>query len=66
MGTVTTSTADAPALIALDWGTSTLRAYLLGRDGSVLAQRSEPWGIMHLGGRPFADVYREVRLALGL
>lgn len=59
MGTVTTSTADAPALIALDWGTSTLRAYLLGCDGRVLAQRSEPWGIMQLGGRPFADVSRE-------
>ena len=50
---------EAPALIALDWGTSTLRAYLLAGDGRVLDQRSEPWGIMQVGGRPFADVYRD-------
>jgi 2-dehydro-3-deoxygalactonokinase len=35
-------------LIALDWGTSVLRAYLLGEDGVVLEERSRPWGIMHL------------------
>ncbi|PUA16432.1 2-dehydro-3-deoxygalactonokinase [Glaciimonas sp. PCH181] len=35
-------------LIALDWGTSSLRAYRLGYRGEVLEQRSFPWGIMHL------------------
>jgi len=43
-------------LIALDWGTSALRAYLLGDDGAVLDTRSEAWGIMQLpsGGFPAA------------
>ncbi len=59
MGTVTTSAADTPALIALDWGTSTLRAYLVAANGGVLAQRSWNGGIMKLGERRFGDVYRE-------
>jgi 2-dehydro-3-deoxygalactonokinase len=52
-------------LIALDWGTSALRAYLLGTDGVVLASRAEAWGIMRLpsGGFPaaFAAVTDEWR-----
>ena len=39
-------------LIALDWGTSSLRAYKLGRDGQVLEQRSLASGIMHLPSEP--------------
>ena len=35
-------------LIALDWGTSSLRAYKLGPAGRVLEQRSLATGIMHL------------------
>ena len=35
-------------LIALDWGTTSLRAYKLGRDGQVLEQRSLASGIMQL------------------
>jgi 2-dehydro-3-deoxygalactonokinase len=35
-------------LIALDWGTSSLRAYRMGADGQVLEVRPLPWGIMHL------------------
>jgi len=35
-------------LIALDWGTTSLRAYRLGDDGVVLDNRSLPWGIMNL------------------
>lgn len=31
-------------LIALDWGTSSLRAYKLGAGGEVLEQRSLPLG----------------------
>ena len=34
-------------LIALDWGTSSLRAYLL-EDGKVVDQRQSPFGIQHL------------------
>jgi 2-dehydro-3-deoxygalactonokinase len=39
---------SAARLVALDWGTSSLRAFLLGADGRVLAQRQQPWGIQHL------------------
>lgn len=39
-------------LIALDWGTSSLRAYKLGSAGVVLEQRAQAWGIMHLPSEP--------------
>ncbi|MBB3104620.1 2-dehydro-3-deoxygalactonokinase [Azomonas macrocytogenes] len=39
---------DTPYLIGLDWGTSSLRAYLLGEGGRVLQTRAEPWGILHV------------------
>ncbi|MCQ8278196.1 2-dehydro-3-deoxygalactonokinase [Acetobacteraceae bacterium KSS8] len=47
---------NAAALIALDWGTSSLRAFLLAADGAVLEQRHRPWGISSLpeGGYPAA------------
>lgn len=35
-------------LIALDWGTSSLRAYRLGAAGRVLELRTSPWGVMKL------------------
>jgi 2-dehydro-3-deoxygalactonokinase len=35
-------------LIAFDWGTSSLRAYLFGARGQVLGTRNLPWGIMKL------------------
>lgn len=40
--------AIATRLIALDWGTTSLRAYRLGKDGAVLDKRGLPWGIMNL------------------
>jgi 2-dehydro-3-deoxygalactonokinase len=49
-----------PRLIALDWGTSSLRAFLMGDDGVVLDTHAAPMGIMQVaeGGFPaaFADV----------
>ncbi len=39
-------------LIALDWGTSSLRAYKLGPGGVVLDQRALASGIMHLPSEP--------------
>ncbi|MDI2591331.1 2-dehydro-3-deoxygalactonokinase [Pseudomonas sp. 681] len=39
-------------LIALDWGTTSLRAYKLGADGLVLEQRSLSSGIMQLPKTP--------------
>ena len=50
----------APRLIALDWGTSTLRAYLLGAEGEVLESRSEPWGIMHLPGGGYEAAFEAI------
>ncbi|HEU4722997.1 MAG TPA: 2-dehydro-3-deoxygalactonokinase [Gemmatimonadaceae bacterium] len=50
----------APRLIALDWGTTSLRAYLLGEDGVVLDRRAEPAGILQVPGRDFAGAFRTV------
>ena len=49
-----------PRLVALDWGTTALRAYLLGDAGVVLDRRSEPLGILQTPGRDFAGVYHAV------
>ncbi|AMP01848.1 2-keto-3-deoxy-galactonokinase family protein [Collimonas arenae] len=35
-------------MIALDWGTSSLRAYRLGTGGQTLEMRALPWGVMQL------------------
>ncbi|MCE1193777.1 MAG: 2-dehydro-3-deoxygalactonokinase [Acidovorax sp.] len=43
----------ATRLIALDWGTSALRAFRLGGSGEVLETRHRPWGILSLP--PAAD-----------
>lgn len=42
-------------MIAVDWGTSSLRAYLLDASGAVLDQRRSSDGILACQGR-FADV----------
>jgi 2-dehydro-3-deoxygalactonokinase len=43
-------------LIGLDWGTSSLRAYLYDSDGKVVATREHAWGVRQLpeGGFPAA------------
>ena len=43
---------ETPVLIALDWGTSSLRAYAMGADGAVLATRRSEHGVMHLPSGP--------------
>ena len=50
------ATPQQTALIALDWGTSALRAWRVSETGTVIASRREEWGIMHLpqGGFPAA------------
>jgi 2-dehydro-3-deoxygalactonokinase len=45
----------APHLIALDWGTSNLRASLLDGAGAVLGTRSAAAGVMAVQERRFAD-----------
>lgn len=55
---------ETPALIGLDWGTSSLRAYLFDVSGRVLDSRHSACGIMHLpkpresGG--FDDVFESI------
>jgi len=48
------------ALIALDWGTSSLRAWLLDAHGQVLDQRAERQGIMQIADGDFARVYHDL------
>ena len=45
---MTTGLPARAALIALDWGTSSLRAYRLDAAGRTLDTRHLPWGIMRL------------------
>lgn len=52
--------AAQPALIGLDWGTSSLRGYLLSMDGSVLAAVTRPWGIQHLPAGGFPEAFTAV------
>lgn len=51
-------------LIALDWGTSSLRAYRLGAAGETLEERSLPLGVMQLDGSE-ADFERALEKACG-
>jgi 2-dehydro-3-deoxygalactonokinase len=42
-------------MIAVDWGSSSLRAWRLGDDGAILEQRRADLGVMHCDGR-YAEV----------
>jgi len=61
-------------LIALDWGTSSLRAYLLDDGGAIIDVRQRPWGVRNLPDGGFdaalADITRDwprcVRIAAGM
>lgn len=44
--------ASTPCLVALDWGTSSLRAFGFDTGGQVLEMRQRPWGIMNLPPAP--------------
>lgn len=47
-GTSQKHLSENPVLLALDWGTSSLRAYLMSATGTVLDMRHAPRGILHL------------------
>ena len=49
-----------PALIALDWGTTSLRAYLLDENGNTLAKQSAPLGILKIPGNDFDAAFEEI------
>lgn len=57
-GTPIMSTAD-PSLIALDWGTTSLRAYLLGTRGEVLDRAEAPCGVMQLPREGFQAAFEQ-------
>jgi 2-dehydro-3-deoxygalactonokinase len=48
-----------PSLIALDWGTTSLRAYLLDDDGIALDTRASSAGIMKLPAGGFDQAFEE-------
>jgi 2-dehydro-3-deoxygalactonokinase len=47
------SSPNKPALIAIDWGTTNLRAYLLDAQGNPIESRSTPGGIMSVENAQF-------------
>lgn len=51
---VMTNIAEAQ-LIALDWGTTSARAYLMGRDGDTVAERNSSLGIMEVAAKTKAE-----------
>lgn len=54
------SAVSEAALIGLDWGTSSFRAYLIGNDGRVLEQVSAAQGIMAIKDRDFEGAFRSL------
>jgi len=52
-----------PVLLALDWGTSSLRGFLMGPGGAILQTRGLPYGIQKLpqpGLDGFEQAFREI------
>lgn len=52
-----------PVLLALDWGTSSLRGFLMAADGAILRTRTLPYGIQKLpqpGIDGFEQAFKEV------
>lgn len=47
-------------MIGLDWGTSSLRAYLMGPDGAWLDHRQRPWGVRALPSDGFAGALDDI------
>ena len=48
--------ASKPALIGVDWGTSSLRAFLIGTQGEVIEGVSSSEGIMQISKNSFEAV----------
>lgn len=49
-----------PVLIALDWGTTSARAYQVSRDGEVVAQRTLASGVQKMGTQGFPDAFAQL------
>lgn len=60
--TVPDANSADPSLIALDWGTTSLRAYLFDAHGALIDTRTRAAGVMHVpagGARAFDVVFEE-------
>tara|TARA_B110000444_G_scaffold220232_1_gene220885 strand:- start:276 stop:1190 length:915 start_codon:yes stop_codon:yes gene_type:complete len=51
---------STPILIGIDWGTSSLRAFLIGSDGEVLDRISKPQGILHVENGEFEKAFDDL------
>ncbi len=49
---------SAPALVGVDWGTSSFRAFLIGAGGAILDRRAGPFGILSVEPGGFPQVLR--------
>jgi 2-dehydro-3-deoxygalactonokinase len=47
-------------MVAVDWGTTSLRAWRLDKSGEILDRRREKLGILQIAGRAFADAFDSV------
>ncbi|MFV1800282.1 2-dehydro-3-deoxygalactonokinase [Phaeobacter sp. Ay1a-4a] len=56
----------APHFIAVDWGTSGFRLWVMGKDGNVLASTSAPLGMSRLKRNDFDRVLEESLDTLGI
>ena len=54
------SAESSPALLALDWGTTSLRAFLVAADGTVAEHRTAPLGILQVKDGAFAEALEEI------
>jgi 2-dehydro-3-deoxygalactonokinase len=52
---VTRANARQPRLIAVDWGTSSLRAWLMGPDGEIQSARRRAEGLLNIAERPAVE-----------
>jgi len=50
---------DRSAFVAVDWGTSSFRGWLMAADGTVLAESRGSEGMLHCAGSGFAPVLRD-------
>ncbi|HKN30380.1 MAG TPA: 2-dehydro-3-deoxygalactonokinase [Roseiarcus sp.] len=53
-------TASAPALIAVDWGSSSFRAYLMARDGALVDEIASADGVSTVAPGGFAETLRRL------
>src|ERR1700754_474352 len=54
-----------PAFVAVDWGTSSFRGWLMSPQGRVLAESRGGEGMLHCAGTGFAPVLRDHLARLG-